>query len=137
MATLSLSSHAVFHYYQYKDDGAQEVKSASSTNVKGRPIDPAPVASVLLEARSLIITSGDLYTSHLHGIDEVQDDVFAVADAMEGPPPPITNIELLGDDAARRVVRAGGTLKRDIRYSLTCRDVERVMSAAGLAISRR
>ena len=139
VATLSLGSHAVFHYYAYKaDDGAQDgPETTAPMNGQGRPIDPAPVASVLLEPRSLIITTGALYVNHLHGIDEVEEDAFPAPGAAPGPSPAIANVGQLGSDATRRVVQDGGTLRREARYSLTCRDVARVMSAAGLAVGLR
>jgi len=62
VATISLGSHSVFHYYQYR----QEYDGSESTSL-GKSINMTPVLSVLLEPRSLIISSGSMYTSHLHG----------------------------------------------------------------------
>src|ERR1700761_5010234 len=70
VATLSLGSHTVLHYYDYKSD----TDSTESTS-KGA-IDQKPVASLLLEPRSLIITSSTFYKSRLHGIDAVVEDEF-------------------------------------------------------------
>lgn len=139
VATLSLGSHAVFHYYRYKDGGGarEEPETTPTLDGKGRPIDPTPVASVFLEPRSLIITTGELYVNHLHGIDEVEQDVFPDPGTAVGSSTAIANVMQLGDEAIRRVVQDGGVLKREVRYSLTCRDVEKVMTGAGLAIGRR
>jgi alkylated DNA repair protein alkB homolog 6 len=38
----------------------------------------------------------------------------------------IANWQMLTGNEVRRVMEQGGVLKRDVRYSLTCRDVERV-----------
>ncbi|KIP06874.1 hypothetical protein PHLGIDRAFT_71993 [Phlebiopsis gigantea 11061_1 CR5-6] len=141
VATLSLGSHAVFHYYRYRDEGDSALTRenlAPMTSVQGHAVDPTPVASVLLEPRSLVITTNDLYARHLHGIAEIEEDVFnAPGDAPDTIPAPIRNTKLLGDGATRDVVLQGGKLIRNVRYSLTCRDVERVASAAGLAIGKR
>ena len=80
--------------------------------------------TVLLEPRSLVITTSDLYTRHLHGIDDVTEDAFPEP-SLRGAP--IANANMLQGLEYRKVVETGGTLKRDVRYSLTCRDVERVM----------
>ena len=64
VATISLGSHAVFHYYEYKAELETDDLAISHG---GRIIDMSPVLSVLLEPRSLIISSGTMYTSHLHG----------------------------------------------------------------------
>ncbi|THH33375.1 hypothetical protein EUX98_g863 [Antrodiella citrinella] len=135
VATLSLGSHAVFHYYKYKPEEEKGVAPSttaifSASTGLGRAIDKEPVMSLLLEPRSLVITTSDLYTSHLHGIDDVREDTF-------GPEygPPMANVELLADAELKEAVQKGGTLERETRYSLTCRDVEKV--AARLAPLRR
>ncbi|TFY55587.1 hypothetical protein EVG20_g9267 [Dentipellis fragilis] len=149
VATLSLGSHAVFHYYQYKPDAhaledidATEQSpspTAAATGGAGRAINPTPVLSVLLEPRSLVITTSALYTGGLHGIDGVQTDIFAAPSLSswgeEGDKTPesngwvgvlIANAHMLAGEREREVVLRGGTLKRGARYSLTCRDVGRV-----------
>ncbi|KAJ4480882.1 hypothetical protein J3R30DRAFT_3462088 [Lentinula aciculospora] len=70
VATISLGSYTSFHYYKYTTGTqAQDATDGLSPGPEGvaRIIDPTPVMSVLLEPRSVIITSGSLYTSHLHG----------------------------------------------------------------------
>ncbi|OBZ74875.1 Alpha-ketoglutarate-dependent dioxygenase alkB 6 [Grifola frondosa] len=122
VATLSLGSHAVFHYYRYSPH--DEVGGAM-----GKAIDPVPVMSLLLEPRSLVITTSSMYTALLHGIDGVEEDVFPAA-AVDGsrPVPQIANADLLAGEFERTAVANGGVLKRGTRYSLTCRDVEKVAS---------
>ncbi|KAL9066114.1 MAG: hypothetical protein Q9161_007772 [Pseudevernia consocians] len=70
---------------------------------------------VLQEPRSLLITTGELYTDCLHGISEVKTD----EDLDEKT---IVNWGLLGD----RKPFAGGQAAREPRVSLTFRDVIRV-----------
>ncbi|OSC96406.1 hypothetical protein PYCCODRAFT_1481952 [Trametes coccinea BRFM310] len=142
VATLSLGSHAVFHYYKYKTDtteGAspQAERSAGTTTAagpmsatgSGKPIDPTPILSLLLEPRSLVITTSSLYTSHLHGIDEVQEDRFE-ADGRT-PQQRIANYDMLRSQQAKEAIANGGKLERGMRFSLTCRDVEKVAAGGG------
>lgn len=126
VATLSLGSHATFHYYQYRTDDCLD-GSNIATSGGGRSIDKTPTLSVLLEPRSLVVTTSSLYTSHLHGIDELEEDVF-LAPGSESAVSQFTiaNVDLLGEEKLKEAVVHGGVLRRETRYSLTCRDVERV-----------
>ena len=66
VATVSLGSHSILHYYQY----AKEPGSTGNTSLpsgEGRVVSSIPVMSVLLERRSLIITTDEMYSSRLHG----------------------------------------------------------------------
>ncbi|KAH8822690.1 hypothetical protein DL96DRAFT_1469718 [Flagelloscypha sp. PMI_526] len=114
VATISLGSHAMFHYFKYKEGE--------------KIIDSPPLLSMLLEPRSVVITTGALYQSHLHGIREVETDSF-----MAGTPPrlsdldaPVDNWTMLKNAEIKEVVMQGGTLDRGTRWSLTCRDVQKV-----------
>ncbi|KAI0363234.1 hypothetical protein BV20DRAFT_975913 [Pilatotrama ljubarskyi] len=141
VATLSMGSHTVFHYYKYKldDDAApaQAEQSAGTTTAagpmmasgSGRPIDPTPVLSLLLEPRSLVITTSSLYTSHLHGIDEVQADIFTPDGRTSQER--IANFDMLRGKAEKEAIANGGKLERGMRFSLTCRDVEKVAAGGG------
>lgn len=118
--------------------------SANSPSSKPRPIYPTPVVSLLLEPRSLVITTSDLYCSHLHGIDGVEDDLIAAHPSSNDPQPDnleekdvsapvrVANWEMLGGDTEELIqaVREGGVVKRGIRTSLTCRVVERVIQTS-------
>jgi alkylated DNA repair protein alkB family protein 6 len=134
VATISLGSHAVFHYYNYKsEDPLAASESTNQSSDTGRVVNPVPILSVLLEPRSVIITTSSLYTSHLHGIQELHEDVIAPTSAADTRIPlvvgldvPIANWQMLTGENERRIVRDGGTLRRGTRYSLTCRDVEKV-----------
>ncbi|OCH92553.1 hypothetical protein OBBRIDRAFT_726611 [Obba rivulosa] len=133
VATLSLGSHTLFHYYRYKPDIDPENTDGCET---GRAIDTQPILSVLLEPRSLIITQSSLYDSHLHGIDSITEDFFAAAiPPVSGETayvPPVSNAYLLTGAAERDAVMRGGVLQRGTRYSLTFRDVARVANGARL-----
>ncbi|TFK90907.1 hypothetical protein K466DRAFT_483807 [Polyporus arcularius HHB13444] len=143
VATLSLGAHTIFHYYQYKQDDPSSRPTPSSpasasgadtgmmgaSSATGRPIDPTPILTLLLEPRSLVITTSSLYQSHLHGIDDLMEDSFAPASRSPGEK--IANVHLLRGKAEKDAVLNGGFLERGLRYSLTCRDVEKVTAAGG------
>ncbi|KAF8900126.1 hypothetical protein CPB84DRAFT_1680744 [Gymnopilus junonius] len=120
VATLSLGSHAVFHYYRYQAEADGDAVSSG----QGRSINMIPVSSVLLEPRSLIISSGSIYTSHLHGIDALEEDLIALDASASGIK--VSNVAQLQDPAIKVSIHQGVPIKRGTRYSLTCRDVERV-----------
>jgi len=158
VATVSLGSHTILHYYRYQeesglqDDFNSSVQSPPTMDSHSRPIDPRPVLSILLEPRSLVVTTNDLYRSHLHGIDNVATDHFLAhglgtepladsEDATRGPNPKypldrisVANWALLGDSDILNTVREGGSLKRSTRISLTCRVVERAINPRILAL---
>lgn len=116
----------MFNYYQYADDGAEPPQMQSSA---GRAIDPRPLVSLLLEPRSLVITRAALYTGHLHGIEERTEDVLAAASDNDDGPVPDGAVRVANWRAVRaEEARTGGTLVRETRVSLTCRDVERVLA---------
>ncbi|KIL59979.1 hypothetical protein M378DRAFT_84362 [Amanita muscaria Koide BX008] len=124
VATISLGSHTMFHYYQYANE-----PSGQRPHEAGRSIDPNPVVSLLLERRSLIVTTGEMYMGHLHGIEETnQDDILqgALVSLKTGDSTEIANQHLLTDKEIIKVMEYGGSLKRGTRHSLTFRDVGRV-----------
>ncbi|KAJ7459498.1 hypothetical protein B0H11DRAFT_1872896 [Mycena galericulata] len=132
VATLSLGSHTVFHYYQYKEDAVGEPQDKR----EGRSIDPAPVLSLFLEPRSLVISEQALYLTHLHAIREIEEDPITAGNAAAPPMladlgVPIANWDRVTGADAIRVMSEGGVLKRGTRYSLTCRDVEKVAQLKG------
>ncbi|KAI5119702.1 hypothetical protein M0805_003586 [Coniferiporia weirii] len=175
VATISLGSYTVFHYYQYKpgssvspagcgtsslrspvnhtpNSGSDEGQNLPAHSVKAelekdRVIDTTrPVLSLMLEPRSLVITTGALYSDHLHGIDPRREDVFLPAGSSPEAPSPgaspdlnsdtqgvrVANWKLVKDAKIRETVMQGGVLKRDTRVSMTCRDVERVVGGKTL-----
>lgn len=98
-----------------------------------------PVLSLLLEPRSLVITTGALYTDHLHGISDLTEDVLLPArqadevtasldrDWDDASGVQIANRHMLSDEKIRKATEIGGILQRGTRISLTCRDVEQVI----------
>ncbi|EPQ55965.1 hypothetical protein GLOTRDRAFT_116081 [Gloeophyllum trabeum ATCC 11539] len=136
VGTISLGSHAVFHYYEYKENAQlPEPSQTLNDSGRGRAVNPEPVLSVLLEPRSLIITTSRLYTNHLHGIDPLEEDSFSLPLATDAIGQgssghyKIANVDLLQGSEALEAVRGGGSLARHTRYSLTCRDVEKIANA--------
>ncbi|TFK29183.1 hypothetical protein FA15DRAFT_664504 [Coprinopsis marcescibilis] len=129
VATLSLGSHCVFNYYKYKD---HDPDPSSSSSGVGRAVDMNPVFSLLLERRSLVISFSDMYTSHLHGIDEKTED-FIVSNASQPSEAStairIDNFHLIQNDI-KETIQKGQPLKRETRWSLTCRDVTRTSNLA-------
>jgi len=84
-----------------------------------------PTFSLFLEPRSLVITTREQYTERAHGIDAVAED--RVGDFE------LANSGLLGNGASGTALLVdGGVLQRQTRYSLTCRDVARVMNVSGI-----
>lgn len=89
----------------------------------------APKLSLFLEPRSLVITAQEQYTECAHGIDAVSEDRMETGDLL-------ANAGMLGNGscigAARLPGEGGdrGVLLRQTRYSLTCRDVARVMNVS-------
>ncbi|KAI4525137.1 hypothetical protein K525DRAFT_290957 [Schizophyllum commune Loenen D] len=142
VATISLGGHALFHYFRYSPEGEGDAEDAEgakepSTSNHGRRIDPRPVLTVLLEPRSVVITTGTLYKTHLHGIRDITEDLFAPAKSDSKPrlhdlDVQLDNWELLADDDLKKAISEGKTIPRTTRYSLTCRDVARVASAGKL-----
>ncbi|OAA57855.1 Oxoglutarate/iron-dependent oxygenase [Niveomyces insectorum RCEF 264] len=100
VCTVSLGASLCLNLYQTKDDGA---------------LDPEPVARILQEPRSLLITTDDLYTEYLHGIADLDEDSNLA-------PATVANWNLLRSNDAF----ASGRNKRQTRTSLTYRDVLKV-----------
>jgi alkylated DNA repair protein alkB family protein 6 len=98
-----------------------------------------PALSLLLEPRSLVITTGEQYTARAHGIDAVAEDHVRASE--------LANATMLSSGGSGRAVlrtEDGGdrndgevvVLRRETRYSLTCRDVARAMNV-GMGIGTR
>jgi alkylated DNA repair protein alkB family protein 6 len=86
-----------------------------------------PKLSLFLEPRSLVITARKQYTEYAHGIDAVPEDRVARGDLE------IANDGMLGNggsSGASNLLAESGVLSRQTRYSLTCRDVARVMNVS-------
>ncbi|KAK4216107.1 hypothetical protein QBC37DRAFT_417776 [Rhypophila decipiens] len=110
VCTVSLGSSLCLNLYKAKEDGG---------------IDPDPVWRILQEPRSLLITTQDLYTEYLHGIEPIAVD----ADLSEET---VANWSLLRSPSDF----AEGKNSRETRISLTYRDVLKVSKLGGL-LNRR
>jgi alkylated DNA repair protein alkB family protein 6 len=102
VATVSLGAPIVLDLYE-KDSGNDE------------KADRKPAFRILQEARSLLITTNELYTQYLHGIAERLTDEDLGFDS-------IANWEMLRDTQPFR----NSSYKRQTRVSLTYRDVLKV-----------
>ena len=102
VATVSLGSDIVLDIYAKKDHGSGEREAE-------------PRWRILQEPRSLLVTTGELYRDHLHGIAETEVD----EDLSEKG---VANWDLLG----KKEDFSGGVKRRGTRVSLTFRDVLKV-----------
>jgi len=83
----------------------------------------APALSLVLEPRSLVITAKEQYTERSHGIDAATEDHMGDLE--------LANAGMLGSGEAAAALAGGEVvLRRQTRYSLTCRDVARVMNVS-------
>ncbi|GAB1320526.1 hypothetical protein MFIFM68171_10736 [Madurella fahalii] len=100
VCTVSLGSSLCLNLYRSKEDGA---------------LDPEPVWRILQEPRSLLVTTADLYSEYLHGIEPISADVNISEQT-------IVNWSLLRAPSLYN----DGLNKRQTRTSLTYRDVLKV-----------
>ncbi|KAH0607105.1 uncharacterized protein H6S33_003093 [Morchella sextelata] len=98
VATVSLGAPIVLEVFEKSEDGLGEAKFR-----------------ILQEPRSLLVTTDDMYTTHLHGIAQ------QTVDENIGPET-VANWDLLGE----KDLFADGRYDRQIRTSLTYRDVLKV-----------
>lgn len=89
-----------------------------------------PKWRILQEPRSLLVTTGEIYTGYLHGIAQVEVD-----EDIKGGEDGVVNWELLGDQEV--FMEAGCRNIRSLRTSLTYRDVLRVSNLGGKVFGRR
>jgi alkylated DNA repair protein alkB homolog 6 len=114
VATVSLGGAIVLDLYEkQRHDDADDDRNSRGSGGESR----RPRYRILQEPRSLLVTTGSLYTEYLHGIAEreIDDDVTAAT---------IANWELLRD--RERYAAGGGSYRRQTRTSLTYRDVLKV-----------
>ena len=109
VATVSLGGAVVLDLYE---KGRNRHGDDDDDGDGGRP---SPRFRILQERRSLLVTTGKLYTDFLHGIaDSVRDEGLG--------PATVCNWDLLRE----RERYGSGWLERETRISLTYRDVIRV-----------
>jgi alkylated DNA repair protein alkB family protein 6 len=121
--------------------------SADASSSSGRTIAAVPLARIYLAPRSLLIMSSSLYTTHLHGISPITEDIITsnthttrqAGDAAEveytqESRVPVVNLDMLPSEI-QDAVRDKGEFRseRGKRTSLTFRRVTRVMRGGGLA----
>ncbi|XP_015791974.1 alpha-ketoglutarate-dependent dioxygenase alkB homolog 6 [Tetranychus urticae] len=116
VATLSLGSYTVINYYPKNWIPSDRQQVADYMAEPGRTVyrPREPSFSLLLQPRSLVITSKEAYTSYLHGIDEVQKDTID------------EKVVNLGSCTG---VKVGDNLERTTRLSLTIRYVPKAIQA--------
>jgi alkylated DNA repair protein alkB family protein 6 len=100
VCTVSLGSSLCLDVYATTSEGARENQ---------------PFTKILQEPRSLLITTEDLYTEHMHGISEIDCDVGL-------GPETVANWHMLRSPGEY----AGSQFDRNTRTSLTYRDVLKV-----------
>ncbi len=100
VCTVSLGASLCLHIYKNNEDGT---------------LHPEPVARVLQEPRSLLITTDSLYTDYLHGIADIEEDTDLSSTT-------VANWELLRSKDSF----GSGRNTRQTRVSLTYRDVLKV-----------
>ncbi|KAI1426094.1 hypothetical protein F5Y12DRAFT_307920 [Xylaria sp. FL1777] len=97
VATVSLGGSICLNIHEMKEDGT---------------LNKTPIRRILQEPRSLLITTADLYTDYLHGIDDITEDT-------ELSEQTIANWPLLRLSSTFH----NGQNQRQTRTSLTYRDV--------------
>ncbi|EEH05031.1 conserved hypothetical protein [Histoplasma capsulatum G186AR] len=105
VATVSLGAPIVLEM-------SEKLVNHNHLRLEGSERTGASQFRILQERRSLLVTTGRLYTDYLHGIDERMMDV-------DLNPQTVCNWELLGDKEAF----VTGSYERETRISLTYRDV--------------
>ena len=100
VCTVSLGASLCLDIHKNNEDGTLQAE---------------PVARILQEPRSLLITTGSLYTDYLHGIADIREDVNLSPDT-------VANWDLLRSKEAF----VSGQSTRETRISLTYRDVLKV-----------
>lgn len=116
VATVSLGAPIILDVLEKRKDGEEPQESHQSRQAD-QQMGPAiaPQYRILQERRSLLVTTGRLYTDFLHGIAERETDRDLGAES-------VCNWELLGNQDEFN----GGSYARHTRISLTYRDVLKV-----------
>lgn len=121
VATVSLRAHTILDVYRKPstpDTGLSQAwqEEDASEAAKDDVDRQIPIARILLEPRSLLVTTDDAYTQLLHGISPVKED----GNIQHGD---IVNWDLLDLKAH---FGAACALQRETRVSLTYRRVRKV-----------
>ena len=100
VCTVSLGASLCLEIYKTKEDGTRE---------------EFPFSKILQEPRSLLVTTSDIYTEHMHGIADVPEDIDLGPDTVAN----WTMLRSASDFSE-------GRYERKTRTSLTYRDVLKV-----------
>ncbi|EWC43448.1 hypothetical protein DRE_07589 [Drechslerella stenobrocha 248] len=141
VCTVSLGAHIVLDVTPKRNYTSTETDTATTTATNGgseqasnggKEKDKDEGAyKIFQEPLSLLITMGEMYTNHLHGIAATTTDGGLSQTT-------VANWPLLHEDTRKHIEAAGGVLQREnVRVSLTCRDVLKVKDAGRLFGSRR
>lgn len=109
ISTISCGSHTVLRFHEklsFYDNNITNINQNNEQNISESKI----VCQLLLEPRSLLIVSDDLYSKYLHSIAEVSQDLIASS---------LANLELCTSFNGR----VGELVERSRRISLTIRHV--------------
>ncbi|KAJ8097761.1 hypothetical protein POJ06DRAFT_285618 [Lipomyces tetrasporus] len=107
VATVSLNDGIILDIYEKSDDGRRRV-----------------VYRIYQEPGSLLITTDEMYTKYLHGIQEIGTDKDLNSDT-------VSNWDLLSTETKESIEQNNGLIKRGRkRISLTFRDVKAVRNLA-------
>ncbi|KAL8782286.1 MAG: hypothetical protein Q9213_005521 [Squamulea squamosa] len=109
VATISLGAPIVLDVYRKPESGES--------------LGSRPAYRILQEPGSLLISTGEMYTEHLHGIAEVEAD-----EDLHGGDNGVVNWAMLGAEWKEKFEKEGGKWKRETRVSSTFRDVVKVKS---------
>ncbi|KAK9462717.1 uncharacterized protein V1516DRAFT_662752 [Lipomyces oligophaga] len=125
VATVSLNAGIVLEIYD-KPDSLDE------------PVDRAIKYRIYQEPRSLLVTTDLMYTSYLHGIQEITADTDLSPDTIANWPllSESTQALILDHMGALRDSSAVSLVREKTRISLTFRDVKRVKKLTGLLSKR-
>jgi alkylated DNA repair protein alkB homolog 6 len=161
VATVTLGGYGVLDLWPKQaapgDEGEpEEGRPASESQIGGEDEDQGerePVARLLQEPRSLLVTTGTAYTAFLHGIAAQETDVGLVPplsapkeeeqeeDAQAAGPASggawAINHRMIAQPGSYTGDDATGALRRETRVSLTYRDVLKVSRLGGKLLGRR
>lgn len=112
VATVSLGGSLVLDITEKTNEDGNTASATKSEPQRWR---------ILQEPRSLLLTTGSVYTDTLHGIADVKED-------LNLGPETVANWSLLGKQEAFEA--SGGRNARTDRVSLTYRDVKKVSNVA-------
>ncbi|KAK6333612.1 hypothetical protein TWF730_003798 [Orbilia blumenaviensis] len=134
VCTVSLGSHILLEVTPKPPPPSSSSSSQSQSPQERREREEGGVGEegnqtkyrIFQEPNSLLITTDEMYTNHLHGILAVEADEGL--DELT-----VANWGLLGDGTRRGIVESGGVVRREgVRISLTYRDVLKVKDAGRL-----